>query len=221
MVLTWHGVWSLEDLIQKKYFHDNETTAWISFVSKIVYLRIYAQRTRRIYLYLAISRKEFLLNSNIYFQGFGVLTCFIVYILQFLIAICTKKYEKTLTNTIENPDDSIEYDSIEYTICEYKICPKTLSPRYICLRICNIIMILIGIISTINMFRGYWFLLDEYFMTTQYNESLIHGQIYGALVLMVCFAGSSLHAGVFRDDYIGEKCLVEFYYTSYFYIKVR
>ena len=158
-------------------------------------------------------------NSNTYFQGFGVLTCLIVYILQFVIAIYTKKYDKSLTNTVKNPEDSSEYGS--NMVGEYKTCLRNLSPRYICLRIGNIIMILIGIISTINMFRGYWFLLDEYFMKSEYELSLIHGQIYGALVLMVCFAGSSLHAGVFRDDYVGEKCLVEFYYTSYFYIKVR
>jgi hypothetical protein len=125
-------------------------------------------------------------------------------------------------DTNENPDDSTMYSVVyEYTIYDYKISPKYLSPRYICLRIGNIIMILIGILSTINMFRGYWFLLDEYFMHSQYELSLIHGQMYGALVLMVCFAGSSLHAGVFKDDFGGEKCLVEFYYTSYFYIKVK
>lgn len=56
-------------------------------------------------------------------------------------------------------------------------------------------------------------------MNDHYNLSLIHGQIYGALVLTACFASCSLHAGVFKDEYMGEKCLIEFYYTSYFYIK--
>ena len=102
-----------------------------------------------------------------------------------------------------------------------KIFLKLPSWKSICFRIVNFIITLIGIISTINMFRGYWFLLDEYFMHDHYNLSLIHGQIYGALVLMACFASCSLHAGVFKDEHVGEKCLIEFYYTSYFYIKVK
>ena len=102
-----------------------------------------------------------------------------------------------------------------------KIFFKIPSRTSICFRMVNFVFTLIGIISTINMFRGYWFLLDEYFMNDHYNLSLIHGQIYGALVLIACFASCSLHAGVFKDEYMGEKCLIEFYYTSYFYIKVN
>ena len=102
-----------------------------------------------------------------------------------------------------------------------KILFKIPSLRSIGFRMAYFIFTLIGIISTINMFRGYWFLLDEYFMNDHYNLSLIHGQIYGALVLTACFASCSLHAGVFKDEYMGEKCLIEFYYTSYFYIKVN
>ena len=71
-------------------------------------------------------------------------------------------------------------------------------------------------------FRGYWYLLDEYFMPgdENYEKSLINSQIYGALVLFVFHCGCSLHAGIY-GDVSREKGgnMIEYYYTSYFYIK--
>ena len=167
-----------------------------------------------------------------YFQGFGVFTCLIVYILQFAIAIYSKQDDKKTTERIYTQEDSLGLAARNYnnwnaepsqysSIISQKILFKFPSLRSIGFRLVYFIFTLIGIISTINMFRGYWFLLDEYFMNDHYSLSLIHGQIYGALVLTACFASCSLHAGVFKDEYMGEKCLIEFYYTSYFYIKVN
>ena len=154
-----------------------------------------------------------------------------MYILQFIIAIHTRQYDDLLSNNEKSTPLPLDFDSLNYADWEYHTAQNSVlsesksescapTSRSFCLRLSNILMIMIGIISTINMFRGYWFLLDEYFLKDHYELSLIHGQIYGALILMVSFAGCSLHAGIFRDDYVGAKCLIEFYYTSYFYIKV-
>jgi hypothetical protein len=55
-----------------------------------------------------------------------------------------------------------------------------------------------------------------------YELSLINGQLYGALVLIALHCGSSLHAGIFEDA-SSEKGgnMTEFYYSTYFYIKVK
>ena len=72
-------------------------------------------------------------------------------------------------------------------------------------------------------FRGYWYLLDEYFMPGEenYEKSLINSQIYGALVLFVFHCGCSLHAGIY-GDVSQEKGgnMIEYYYSSYFFMKV-
>ena len=77
------------------------------------------------------------------------------------------------------------------------------------------------LISAVTTFRGYWYLLDEYFMPNNYEMSLINSQIYGALVLFVLHCGCSLHAGIF-GDVSKEKGgnMIEFYYSSYFFIRV-
>ena len=140
--------------------------------------------------------------------------------------------EQKKLDPIHSPEDSLGLNAQNYNNWEIDTSQtsfdipqrkywKLPSLKSICFRIVNFLITLIGIISTINMFRGYWFLMDEYFMHDHYDLSLIHGQIYGAVVLMVCFASCSLHAGIFKDEYMGEKCLIEFYYTSYFYIKVK
>ena len=55
-----------------------------------------------------------------------------------------------------------------------------------------------------------------------YEKSLINSKIYGALILFVCHCGCSLHAGIY-GDVSQEKGgnLIEYYYTSYFFIKVN
>lgn len=98
---------------------------------------------------------------------------------------------------------------------------------------------LMALFSTVNTFRGYWYLYDEYLIPSKkpiifspeifsksifigdYELSLINGQIYGAVLLFLLYSGSSLHAGVFRD--VGDEngsSMVEFYFSSYFFIKV-
>ena len=54
-----------------------------------------------------------------------------------------------------------------------------------------------------------------------YEKSLINSQIYGALVLFAFHCGCSLHAGIY-GDVAQEKGgnLIEYYYSSYFFIKV-
>ena len=80
------------------------------------------------------------------------------------------------------------------------------------------------LIASVNTFRGYWYLMDEYFMAGEenYEKSLINSKIYGALILFVCHCGCSLHAGIY-GDVSQEKGgnLIEYYYTSYFFIKVN
>ena len=80
------------------------------------------------------------------------------------------------------------------------------------------------LVSSVNTFRGYWYLMDEYFMAGEgdYEKSLINSKIYGALILFVCHCGCSLHAGIYKDV-SQEKGgnLIEYYYTSYFFIKVN
>ena len=155
-----------------------------------------------------------------------------VYILQFVVAIYSTRDEKNSLENIYSAEESLGLNALNYNKWDKnvyeesskipeKVFWKLPSWKSVIFRMINFVITIIGIISTINMFRGYWFLLDEYFMHDHYELSLIHGQIYWALVLMACFASCSLHAGVFKDEYTGEKCLIEFYYTSYFYIKVK
>ena len=77
------------------------------------------------------------------------------------------------------------------------------------------------IFSSVNTFRGYWYILDVYFHADSvYESSLIHGQIYAALLLIILHAGCSLHAGIFTD--VSPEAggnMIEYYYSSYFYIK--
>ena len=55
-----------------------------------------------------------------------------------------------------------------------------------------------------------------------YELSLIHGKIYGALLLILLHAGCSLHAGIFKDVSTEPGGnMIEYYYASYFYIKVK
>ena len=55
-----------------------------------------------------------------------------------------------------------------------------------------------------------------------YELSLIHGKIYGALLLLLLHAGCSLHAGIFKDVSTEPGGnMIEYYYVSYFYIKVN
>ena len=73
----------------------------------------------------------------------------------------------------------------------------------------------------LQFFRGYWYLMDEYFMPGDYEKSLINSQIYGVLVLFVFHCGCSLHAGIY-GDVSKEKGgnMIEYYYSSYFFMKV-
>ena len=75
--------------------------------------------------------------------------------------------------------------------------------------------------SAQNTFRGYWYLLDEYLMPSNYENSLINGFFYGVLVLFAFHCGCSLHAGIFSD--LSEEKggnIIEYYFSSYFFIKV-
>ena len=148
------------------------------------------------------------------------------------MAIYANHYEEHMNESIgEVPNFDYQGDYVEWEDNDpsnkyigLDVCSKLPSRQAVFLQICNTAVTFIGILSTINMFRGYWFLTDVYFGNNYespfYEISLIHGQLYGALVLMVCFAGCSLHAGIFRDEFTGSKCLLDFYYMSYFYIKV-
>ena len=62
----------------------------------------------------------------------------------------------------------------------------------------------------------------SYSILGDYHLSLINSQILGAFLLLLFHCGAQLHAGIFKDV-SKEKghTLAEFYYTSYFYIKVR
>ena len=78
---------------------------------------------------------------------------------------------------------------------------------------------MIGLVSTVNSFRGYWYLMDEYYLPEAYNASLQTGQALGCLVLMALGATCSLHAGVFKEDKNDAPgFLFDFYYSSYFYL---
>lgn len=58
------------------------------------------------------------------------------------------------------------------------------------------------------------------YLSEMYELSLIHGKIYGALLLIILHAGCSLHAGIFSD--ISSEPggnMIEYYYSTYFYIK--
>jgi len=106
---------------------------------------------------------------------------------------------------------------------------------------------IIGLIATVNTFRGFWYLFDNYFEVNHdfltgtsnellrqinqtehienaeerdYHLSLINSQILGAFLLLLFHCGAQLHGGICKDV-SKEKghTLSEFYYTSYFYIK--
>ena len=81
---------------------------------------------------------------------------------------------------------------------------------------------LVALVSTINSFRGYWYMMDEYYLTGNYVSSLLTGQLIGCLVLMALNATCSLHAGVIKEDTQDEpdSKLFDFFYSSYFYLEV-
>ena len=94
----------------------------------------------------------------------------------------------------------------------------------ICSHISGCIISFLGLISSVHTFRGYWYLMDEYFMPGEENyvKSLVNSQIYGALILFVFQCSCSLHPGIYKDlsqDKGGN--LREYYYSTYFYIKVQ
>ena len=81
---------------------------------------------------------------------------------------------------------------------------------------------LLCLVSTVNSFRGYWYLMDEYYLPKDYSASLLTGQALGCLVLMALGATCSLHAGVFREDKADAPgFLFDFYYSTYFYLMVH
>ena len=104
--------------------------------------------------------------------------------------------------------------------CHNSKASKTL--RVIKTRFMALILNCFALFSTINTFRGYWYLLDSYYFPHEdhYEISLITGQLFGALVLIAMNATCSLHAGVFKADGEPSSQLFEFYYSSYFYLKV-
>ena len=98
------------------------------------------------------------------------------------------------------------------------------SKNSIMAHICGGVLSFLCLFTSVNGFRGYWFLLDEYFIPGEdryYVLSLINGQVYGALILFTFHCGASLHAGIF-SDVSNERGgnMLEYYFTSYFFIKV-
>ena len=87
--------------------------------------------------------------------------------------------------------------------------------------IVSLLLNLVSLTSTVNSYRGYWYLMDEYYLTQNYEASLLTGQVIGCLSLMALSATCSLHAGVFKEDKSDAPGqMVEFYYSSYFYLMV-
>lgn len=80
----------------------------------------------------------------------------------------------------------------------------------------------LSLFASVNGFRGYWYLLDVYLLPGQEENSLIVGQLFAVFILFSLHAGCSLHAGIFSDasKQLGAN-MNEYYYTTYFFIKVR
>ena len=89
-------------------------------------------------------------------------------------------------------------------------------------KLLGFVLNLVALVSTINSFRGYWYMMDEYYLTGNYVSSLLTGQLIGCLVLMALNATCSLHAGVIKEDKQDEpdSKLFDFFYSSYFYLEV-
>lgn len=87
------------------------------------------------------------------------------------------------------------------------------------IKVMDIFFNTLGLVTTVNCFRGYWFLLDEYFLPDDYEASLVLAAVLGALILMALHCTCSLHAGIYRDEH-GSELLVEFYYSTHYYLKV-
>lgn len=89
-------------------------------------------------------------------------------------------------------------------------------------RVANILYTLLGIYSTINCFRAYWYLMDLYLMLDGTGkatvESQVIGQVVGALALMVLGCSTCLHAGIYKDSF-EEGVTLAYYFTSYFYVR--
>lgn len=106
----------------------------------------------------------------------------------------------------------------------------------------NAAFVSVAMFSTINSFRGVWYLCDAYYLSgttvnqnpvkdprnfltllaDHYELSLTTGWAFGYVLLVFFFSGCSLHAGIIPDLPEDEfsPMLIPFYLTTYFYIKV-
>ena len=100
VVLSWHGMWSFEDIWSESRGHSYELTAWYSLLA-------------------------------------GTLSNIVIYCLQF-------PYSK-FTDTI------------------YGIDRRTSGLEILIAHIFGYLLSLACLFSTVNTFRGYWYLIDEYF----------------------------------------------------------
>ena len=168
-------------------------------------------------------------------QGTGILGYFIVYVLQIPYGLRTMKYNSensfeaegsTLTHN-EDGEHSDALIDVNYlpNLPEERI-PTTaifsrLAFKNLHWKLLYYCLAFITLISDVNIWRGYWYLLDAYFISSQYELSLITGAVYGVMLLVLLFSACSLYRGIEKDEYFGKNALIEFYHLSYFYIKVR
>ena len=137
--------------------------------------------------------------------GIGTFANLVIFLIQFPYAVFTDDLFRNQMEVDNTP-------SIHYIVF-----------LEVCALIFGYIISFLSLISTVHSFRGYWYLMDEYFMPGEenYEKSLVNSQIYGALILFVFHISCSLHPGIYKDlspDKGGN--LREYYYSTYFYIKV-
>lgn len=79
-----------------------------------------------------------------------------------------------------------------------------------------------GFLSTFascSSFRGWWYLWDIFYLTENYEASLVTGGIIGATGLMVVGCITSIHGGLVKDSVKQGGITLPCFYITYFFIE--
>ncbi len=89
------------------------------------------------------------------------------------------------------------------------------------LRLLSFGFALLAVCASVQSFRGYWFLLDVYFIPDSYEVSLLNGQAYGGLILLLIGLGPLMFPGVVSDrPGNGDPTILPSHFFTHWWIKV-
>ena len=91
--------------------------------------------------------------------------------------------------------------------------PENLSPFWKWLRLLGFnAMLLLSLIGNVASFRGFWNVLDAFFIPNNYYLSTTICQLLGLFYMFVFYSGTSLHGGVKRDN---ENVMIPNFFLTY------